>query len=111
MELYVIASVFYFAGVAIFGYATKRYFDDRAAARDVVSGISESLETRLSECIVAINDNSGLVKERLTVFEKALANAISQFAEIVKETRSSELETKAKTIGQALKLGHRKPAP
>lgn len=108
MDLYVIASVFYFAWVAIIGYATKRYFDDRAAARTLLTG---TLEQRITECIAVIEANTGVVRERLTVFEKALANAIAQFAEIVKETRSSELETKAKAAGQALKLGRRMPNP
>lgn len=96
---------------AIVAYAVKRYFDDRAEARAIVSGISESLEERLAECIIEVGANTGIVKDRLTVFEKALANAIGQFAEIVKETRQSELEVRAKTAGQAVRLGRRMPTP
>lgn len=75
--------------LAVIAYAVKRFFDDRAAARG----------------------DTGLVKERLAVFEKALANAISQFAEIVKETRVSELDNRAKTAGQMLRQGRRMPTP
>lgn len=75
--------------LVVIAYAVKRYFDDREAARG----------------------DTGLVRERLIVFEKALANAISQFAEIVKETRVSELDNRAKTAGQVLRQGRRMPTP
>ena len=107
MALYAFLSVW----TLVIAYGVKRFFDDRADARNVVCGISESLEERLCECITSVDANTGVVRERLTIFEKALANAISQFAEIVKETRSSELESRARTAGQALKLGRRMPTP
>jgi hypothetical protein len=109
----ILAAILLFFSVllALAIYSVKRHFDDRAAARDAVCGISESLEERLCECIVAVQENTGLVRERLTVFEKALANAIGQFAEIVKETRASELESRAKTAGSGIRLGRRMPTP
>lgn len=76
-------------GLVIIAYAVKRYFDDREASRG----------------------DTGLVRERLLVFEKALANAIAQFAEIVKETRMSELDNRAKTAGSGIKHSRRMPTP
>lgn len=77
----------FFFSLCIVAYAVKRFFDDRSAARA----------------------DSGLVAERLKVFEKALANAIAEFAEIVKVTRVSELDNRAKTAGQILRPGRRAP--
>lgn len=100
-------SVFSSLLLVVAAYGIKRYFDDRMAARAVVSGISETLEKKLAECIGETSANTGLVRERLTIFEKALGNAISQFADIVKETRVSELDSRAKTAGQILRPGRR----
>ena len=74
-------------------YGVKRYFDDR---KEIRAGSDEAVV---------------LVRERLLVFEKALANAIVQFAEIVKETRASELDNRAKTAGQVLRPSRRMPNP
>lgn len=98
-------------GLCVVAYAVKRHFDDKKEAREVESGISNLLSAELRLCRNEIVDNTGLVRERLSVFERALANAISQFAEIVKETRVSELDSRAKTAGQLLKQGRRPPTP
>lgn len=97
--------------LAVVAYAVKRFFDDRKEAREVLTGLSRTLEQRLEKCIDATGDTTGLVRERLSVFEKALANAIVQLAEIVKETRVSELDHRAKTAGQLLRQGRRPPTP
>lgn len=92
------------AGIAF--YATKRYFDDRAASREVDKVLSKHL-AELMPLLEAILHDGTFTRERLAVFEKALGNAITQFDALV----SGMLKDKAKTAGAVIRMGRRMPPP
>lgn len=111
-----------FGSLALVAYAVKRYFDDRAAARLAESGIAEALVKQMGQLAAALSEtesklqlqldaNSGVVRDRLRVFEDALKNAISQFAEIVASTKESEIQNKARIAGALARGGRRMPNP
>lgn len=97
--------------VGVAAYAVKRYFDDRSAARAQEQKLSSEALEKLVALTAALESNGVLVRERLGVFEAALKNAITQFAEIVSSTKESELQNKARIAGALIKSGRRMPAP
>jgi len=108
--------VLLFAFMGVCFYAAKRFFDDRAAARDIASGLNQQLIDRLAQLTAGLatlestlrtelDTQATLIRDRLGVFERGLENSIAQFSALINE----QLKQKALTAGAILKSGRRPP--
>lgn len=85
--------------------AFRRWFADRTSTRGELVAVRESLQV-VSD---ALNQRDTFIKERLSLHEKAIANAIVEFRDVVKFTQGQKKEVDQKLFDQS--LSSRRPRP